>query len=758
MATRTSSLIVSLVDRVTAPARKVSRGLLGITKATKDANGVPTAFSDRLNSAIARNNRALDAQRGRMMDAIGGFYALKAAIASPVSAAMDFEDAMADVRKVVDFPTPEAYADFQKQLMGLSKEIPITVSGLAQIAAAAGQAGIAGEDLVKFTETAAKIGTAFDISADEAGTALSKLMTGLGMNIDEVTSLSDAMNHLSNSQAATASEILDVVRRVGAQGKQFGFTAEQTAAFASAMIAAGAQSDVAATSFRNMGKALTRGESATKRQTSAFAKLGLDATKVARQMQEDAVGTTLMVMQQLAKLPAEVRASVSSDLFGDEARALGPLLTNLDLAQESLGLVGEKAAYAGSAFKEFENRNNTFSSKLQRFKNTIEALMIVIGDALIPVLTQLIEKLAPVIDKIAMFIDNNSQLVGTILSVVGALVAFRVAASTLKFVGLLGRGGALDLLALGMKTVGRAGLGIGGAAGNMIAMRRSLAALSGTRLGFFGTIKAGLEGIVTAIPGARRGLLLLRGAFGLVGTAIRSVIALMIANPIGVAVAAIAGAAYLIYRNWDAVAPYFQRLWETVKKYFSGLVDFVAGIFTLDLERSLGGLKAMFEAVFKDFPTILWDAGVAMFNALWDGMKSVWTGLKEWVGGIGDAIVDPFKNAAGKIKGFFSFGGGDDGGGGIDGAKAKGGPISRGKNYLVGEDGPELITASRSGYVNTAGKTASRSMKVDVGGISIYPAPGQSAREIANEVMRTLEQSMSDAMNGLQADGGVEVY
>jgi hypothetical protein len=37
----------------------------------------------------------------------------------------------------------------------------------------------------------------------------------------------------------------------------------------------------------------------------------------------------------------------------------------------------------------------------------------------------------------------------------------------------------------------------------------------------------------------------------------------------------------------------------------------------------------------------------------------------------------------------------------LDGARAKGGPVSRGGSYLVGEDGPEVITPSRAGFVHS---------------------------------------------------------
>jgi hypothetical protein len=42
-------------------------------------------------------------------------------------------------------------------------------------------------------------------------------------------------------------------------------------------------------------------------------------------------------------------------------------------------------------------------------------------------------------------------------------------------------------------------------------------------------------------------------------------------------------------------------------------------------------------------------------------------------------------------------------GGGVDGARAGGGPVVPGKTYLVGENGPEFITPRRSGYVHPSG-------------------------------------------------------
>ena len=114
MATLSAELVARLVDHVTGPARAVA-GSLG-----------------KLRAAQERNTRALAATRGQMVDAVGAAYVLARALASPLEAAIAFESAMADVRKVVDFPSPEVFSQMSKDIVEMSTRIPIAAEGIAQ--------------------------------------------------------------------------------------------------------------------------------------------------------------------------------------------------------------------------------------------------------------------------------------------------------------------------------------------------------------------------------------------------------------------------------------------------------------------------------------------------------------------------------------------------------------------------------------------------------------------------------------------------
>lgn len=810
-----TQLIVRVIDQASAPAKAISNAVNGISNAANAVSGRMAGLNARLTGAIERNNAALDGQYGRLIEAFAGFHALRAAINAPIQAASEFESAMADVKKVVDFDTPQAFKDFEKSVIEMSKRIPLAAQGLTQIVAAAGQAGIAREDLLKFTEMAAKIGVAFDISADLAGESMAKLMTGLGLSVDEVGKLADAMNHLSNSQASTAAEILDVVRRVGSSGKLFGFTATQTSAFASAMIAAGAQSDVAATSFSNMGRALVRGGNATKAQRDAYKKLGLDAKKVARDMQRDAVGTTIKVLEQINKLPKEMQAATASALFGDEARALMPLIANLGLLKTSLGLVAKETDYVGSAQKEYQARAATFANATQLMSNRIMALKIAIGNALMPALSALMGRLAPIVDSIAQWVTENPKLTAALFGVVAGLVAFRIAAIGVGYVALLAKGAFLSIAlaavraatAIGAVTVAMTGL----VARPIIA---GIAALRSAMIGFAAT--AAIIGTGGAVKMLGASLLSLLSPLALVKGAFIALRVALLATGVGAVVSAIAAAGIFIYNNWSglgemfaafgariaeafpALTPIFDALKtsiQTIVEWGSKLVgpidatgaawrnagtaaaDAVIGMINKLVEflAFIAALPGKIVAALGEAGSILYNWGAQLIQGLIDGVKSK---IAELTG-----VISGAARAAASAIGLGGNGGAGDRGGsltggaefsGVDGARALGGSVSRGNSYLVGERGPEIFTANRTGTIipNDEIQQAPPRPRQAMG--ASQPAPqtiapnmtiaptiqingAQDPAAVAAQVKQALDDYVRQAMRGAFADYGARL-
>jgi phage-related protein len=64
----------------------------------------------------------------------------------------------------------------------------------------------------------------------------------------------------------------------------------------------------------------------------------------------------------------------------------------------------------------------------------------------------------------------------------------------------------------------------------------------------------------------------------MVGQALLFIGRALFLNPIGLAVTVIAGAAYLIYRNWEPISAWFGKVWGKVKTAFSGAWDWFKGL------------------------------------------------------------------------------------------------------------------------------------------------------------------------------------
>ena len=402
MGTLVSKLIVSLVNKISGPARVIGADL------------------DRLHSRASRASSALLRGPGgfsaagsvRNLVAIGaGYVGLREGIGGTVGAAIKFEEAFADVRKVVD-GTPAQIAVLRNEIVEMSKVIPTSVKGLSDIMAAAGQSNIPYEELGKFTEQVAKVSVAWETSEKDTSDALAKIKTQLNLSVDGVGLYADAINHLGNNTAAKAPDLVDFSKRVAATGKMFGFSATETLAFGGAMVAMGAETEVAATSFRNMGKALTKGDNTAKAARAAWARIGMSPKAAAKDMQKNAVKTTLKVLDAIGKLPEWERATNAFALFGEEARALMPVISDTKELRRQLGLVGREADYAGSAFQEYMIRADTTANVLELLGNKLSARGIKYGDTWLPTLKEFslgvgdvvdtLDKRVGVIDKIQM--------------------------------------------------------------------------------------------------------------------------------------------------------------------------------------------------------------------------------------------------------------------------------------------------------------------------------------------------------------------
>lgn len=570
---------------------------------------------------------------------------------TPVKQAMQMEDAMAEIKKVVDFTSPDGLQKMQAALEKMSLSIPITAEGLAKITAAAGQAGIAEKDLIRFTETAAKMGVAFDISAEEAGEMMAKWRSGMNLTQDQVESLADATNALSNNNAAMAKQVGEALKRYGALGKVAGLTEKQTPAMAATIIGAGAEAEVAATGMNAFMRALTKGGSMTDLQKAAFGNLGFDALQLQKDVQKNAPKTIFAVLEAVkTKLPKELQMQYLTAMFGEEgARAMGPMLANTEKLRENFDLVAESEKYAGSMEKEFLSRSATTSNALELASNAMSYFARAVGDPMLGTLKERALDFVKLGEAAGTWIKENQTLVKWFLYISGVVLSCVAVFHMLRVAFFVLGAPVLKLITTGMKLYEGLLLIRGGLSTNTAAIKAYSFAMSVWKGGILVATKA-LGGLKVA------------------ATAAGSAMKFMFTNPIGMAITAIATlvlAGIYLYKNWDEVKAKLVELWtafeekfpglaatmkniyegsikptiDGIKTTFQGLISFISGVFSGDWTKAWEGAKTSFSGCFQALPEFAkgpLNLVISLANKAIAGLNSLGSfTVPDWVPGVG---------------------------------------------------------------------------------------------------------------------------
>lgn len=354
--------------------------------------------------------------------------AFGAAAAVPLKFAIDEESVNAEIAKVADFANDKQKKEVTDSLKKMiTTEIPMSYKEIGELAAAGAQGGIETVDLSKFSELAAKMGVAFDMEAGEAGQKMANWKAAFGMDMDELKALGDKVNYLGNNSAASAASISNVISRVGALGEVAGVGSGEVAGLGAAMIAMGTDDDVAATGIK---KVLTTLASGGNKASKAI--LGIGGADLSKAMKMDGAGTIIDVFEKIKALKPEEQTGALRDIFGQQnIGAIAPLLNNLDLVKEYLGMVGDKSKYAGSMQKEFDAQAGTTANQLKILRNQAVDAGMVIGSAMLPYFKQGVEKLQEMATKIKTFADENPKAMESILKIAGALAGLAVAVPTI---------------------------------------------------------------------------------------------------------------------------------------------------------------------------------------------------------------------------------------------------------------------------------------------------------------------------------------
>lgn len=702
------------IRALTGETKKYERQLANVRRDIAKGTGNLTALINKereLEGQLAQTNEQLLRQRRlaainadeRAMRRAGADYQSKgqsnlvggAAMAVPlaiaVKQAMGFEAAMADVRKVVNFDTPQQFAQMSSDVLDLSTKIPMAAGGIAQIVAAAGRANIPRKELLGFAQDAAKMGVAFDMTGDEAGGMMAKWRTAFGLSQTGVTALADQINALTNTYGGNATAVSGIVTRIGSLGKVAGLSSSQVGAMAQLLNSVGVEEEVAATGIKNMMLAMTKGTAATKGQQSALASLGLEASSVARGMQKDSAATIADVLSRIGKLPKEAQASILGELFGTESiGAIAPMLTNLDKLQANFKLVGDKAQYAGSMQKEYLARVATTEGATGLALNGLQAVNIELGKYLLPTVIAGSRKILELSRSVRAWSQAHPQLSSALIQGFGYLVAFRLGLGAVQ----LGFGALLSPF------------------GSVLAFFRKVDGVSK-----FTTLVDRFKSVITtAGPVVLRAFGMMRTAAMFLAKGVLRAGAMMLANPMILEIVAIGAAigllAYLVYANWDKIKGAFATGWQWVKDTLAAAPAWLSNLGRMMMQGLLGmidpfGLRNRLLDVARN--------GVAAFKNFF-GIKSPSRLMMQMGGHVATGLAQGIDGGSGKPQRAM---------GRMAAGVARAGAVSLSP------------IAAATGGVQQGGALGGGGGLI----VQVYGAAGQSVDDLANAVIRKIEQA-----------------
>lgn len=325
-----------------------------------------------------------------------GIREITGAIKDCIDASVAFESAITGVYKTVD-GTPEQLAAISDGIKEMSTQIPATTTEIAAVAEAAGQLGIATDDVLNFSRVMIDLGESTNLSADEAASALAKFANITGTSADDYSRLGSTIVGLGNNFATTEADITDMATKLASAGTLAGLTEPQVMALATAMSSVGIEAEAGGTAMTQTLTAIEKSVATGGDSLNEFARIsGMSAGEFSKAWKTDAISAVEAFIKGLGALDGQGEsATLVLDELGLTGIRQSNMLKSLALASDTLtGAVAlanqawsENTALTDEANKRYE----TTESKMKIMGNAFQNVKAAIGDALSPAIKDVAE-------------------------------------------------------------------------------------------------------------------------------------------------------------------------------------------------------------------------------------------------------------------------------------------------------------------------------------------------------------------------------
>jgi TP901 family phage tail tape measure protein len=494
-------------------------------------------------------------------------------------------------------------SDLRKQARGLGSSTQFTAGQAADAQGFLGMAGFQPKAIRAAMPGMLDLASAGGTELAQTADIASNILSGLGMEAEHMSKLGDVLVGTFTRSNTNLQMLGETMKYAAPMAKTYGVELETAAAMAGKLGDAGLQGSMGGTALSSI---MNRLASPPKAAEKALAQLQIrtaDAHGNLRKMPD--------ILKEIHDKTRHLGTAKKGGLFkaiaGEEAVKGMAQLVDQAGNGELQKLIASLRESQGEAARTAKVMADNLKGDLITLGSTWQDLGIELQDQQDGPLRSLIQSLTEVIrgvkswaaehPELAAAIVKTSAIIAGLAVVIGGLMV-TVAGVMLPFVALR-----LMLLSMGIRLP------------SLISLLWSL----GRKV----------------LPFVGKALLLIGRALML--------------NPIGLAITAIAGAAYLLYENWDAVKLYFTDAWKEIKAGFNGGTTGI--LKTLINFSPVGLLYKAFAAVLKylgiELPGRFTEFGGMIIDGLVKGLKAGIGELKNVMGDIGDSTISWFKEKLG---------------------------------------------------------------------------------------------------------------
>lgn len=523
---------------------------------------------------------------------------------------MEFDTSMSKVQSLARLEIDsEQMQALRAQARKLGAETMFSATEAAQGQGFLAMAGFTPQAMLDAMPGMLDIAKAGDMDLARTADISSNILTGMNLEAADMGRVGDILVGTFTRSNTSLEMLGDTMKYVAPVAASVGQDIETVAAMAGKLGDAGIQGSMGGTALRSIINRLSSPPAAA---AKALDKLGISAKDAQGNMR--GMPDILTELYDKTKMMGDAdRAAALKEIAGSEAVSAMQVLVKQAGSGELQKFITTLRQSEGEAADTARKMAENLTGDIDQFFSAFDDVKIEVFEGQNSALRDLAKTATETMSRFGAWAKENPELVATLVKVAAATAA------------LVAVGGALMLF-------------IGSILGPLAMMKYGLTVLG---------IKGGL--LIPVIKG--------------IGTAMMVLGKAMLANPLFIAIALLAVAAYMIYKNWAPIKEFFINLWGGVSDYLVGIWNQIktafsggiGGIFALLVNWSPLGLfyKAMAGVLGYfgiELPGTFSEFGGGLISSFTEGLSAAWSSITEFFTARFEDVKTAFSGGIGGIS------------------------------------------------------------------------------------------------------------